>query len=271
MAETAVVTGAGRGFGREIARLLAGRGYEVLVTDVDESAAQATADAIGPAAWAMALDVRDPQDHRAAAAAASKRGRLTVWVNNAGVMRAAKAWEHSDDDVRLTVEANLLGVIWGSRAAIERMRDGGGHILNLGSLSAFGPVPGIGVYAASKHGVLGFTTSLQGDLDDAGVPIRVHVLCPDAAGTGLVQENIDSADASLVFSTPRMLTADEVAERAVALLDGRRIVLAVPRNRSLIGHATSLFPRSGLVALRVLRRLGERRRRKALEARRGVE
>ena len=58
---------------------------------------------------------------------------------------------------------------------------GGGQILILASMSSFGPVPGIGVYAATKAGVLGFTTSMQGDLDVAGIPIRVHALCPDAA------------------------------------------------------------------------------------------
>src|SRR5688500_1618526 len=119
---TAVVTGAGRGFGAGIARRLAGRGYAVLATDIDATAAQATAAAIGGDAWSLALDVRDPDAHRAAAAAAAERGRLDVWVNNAGTMRTVKTWEHADDDIRLMVDANLYGVIWGSRAAVEAMR-----------------------------------------------------------------------------------------------------------------------------------------------------
>ncbi len=97
----------------------------------------------------------------------AERGRLVVWVNNAGVLRTEKAWEHSDADVRLIIETNVLGVMWGSRAAIETMRTsatGDEHVLNLSSMSAFGPVPGLAVYASSKHAVLGFTTSLQGDL-----------------------------------------------------------------------------------------------------------
>ena len=65
---TAVVTGAGRGFGREIARRLAGRGFAVLATDIDFEAAGATAAEIGGGAWSMALDVRNPDAHRSAAA-----------------------------------------------------------------------------------------------------------------------------------------------------------------------------------------------------------
>ena len=79
-----------------------------------------------------------------------------------------------------------LGVIWGSHAAVEAMRSGPGdnrHIVNIASLSALMPVPGLAIYSATKHGVLGFTGSLQGDLMDAGIPITVHALCPDAADT----------------------------------------------------------------------------------------
>ena len=73
MPGVAVVTGAGRGFGRAIAARLAGRGYTVLATDVDEPAAAATAEQVG--GFSMELDVRDPEAHRAAARAAAERGR----------------------------------------------------------------------------------------------------------------------------------------------------------------------------------------------------
>src|SRR4051794_21276947 len=124
----------------------------------------------------MALDVRDPEAHRAAATAAAERGPLKAWFNNAGILRTDKTWAHSDDQVRQMVEANLLGVIWGSRTAVEAMRPGGGHIVNMASMSSFGPVPGLAVYGATKHAVLGFTGSLQGDLEQAGIPIRLHAV-----------------------------------------------------------------------------------------------
>ena len=189
MAGVAVVTGAGRGFGREVARRLAGRGYTVLCTDIDAESAAVTAEHVG--GFSMPLDVRDPDGHREAARLAAERGPLEVWVNNAGLLRTVKAWEHSDEEVRLLVDVNLLGVMYGSRAAVEAMRDGPGqnkHLINIASLSALSPVPGLAVYAATKHAVLGFTTSLQGDLNVARLPITVHAVCPDAADTEMVRE-----------------------------------------------------------------------------------
>jgi NAD(P)-dependent dehydrogenase (short-subunit alcohol dehydrogenase family) len=264
--ETAVVTGAGRGIGLEIARRLASRGYAVLATDVDPQAAERTAAELGEPAWGLGLDVRDPEGHRVAAAAAAERGTLRVWVNNAGVLRTQKVWMHSDDDVRLMVEANLLGVIWGSRAAVDAMRSGGGQIINIASLSAFGAVPGLSVYAGTKAGVLNFTTSLQGDLRQAGIDIAVHAVCPDSVGTDMVQERVGDPDSAIIFSAPRILTAAEVAERTVALLDSGKIVLVVPTWRGWVARSLAPFPRLGLKLLSAFRRSGERKRKKAANA-----
>jgi NAD(P)-dependent dehydrogenase (short-subunit alcohol dehydrogenase family) len=265
MDRVAVVTGAGRGMGREIARRLAQRGYAVLVTDIDVVAAQDTAEAIGDRAWSMAQDVRNAEGHRAAATAATERGRLEVWVNNAGVLRTEKAWDHPDGDVGTMVEANLLGVIWGSRAAVDAMREQGAdgserHIINMASMSSFGPVPGLAVYGATKHGVLGFSGSLQADLHDSGVAIRVHAVCPDAVETDMVRERGDDPDAAIIWSAPRMLGAGEVADRVVELLDSRRMVLVIPRWRGWLTRAIGMAPRAGMPLIGPLKRLGERQR-----------
>ena len=89
---SAVVTGAARGFGREIARRLVSRGHRVLITDLDAELVGATADELG--ATGIVADARVAADHRKVAAAASELGPVGVWVNNAGVLRAGKAWEH---------------------------------------------------------------------------------------------------------------------------------------------------------------------------------
>jgi NAD(P)-dependent dehydrogenase (short-subunit alcohol dehydrogenase family) len=261
--ETAVVTGAGRGIGREIARRLATRGYGVLATDVNLEAAQETAALLGDRVWPMGLDVRDEGTHRSAAAAAGERGPLKVWVNNAGILRTDKAWSHSDDEVRMMVDANVLGVVWGSRTAIEAMREGGGHIINMASMSSFGPVPGLAVYGATKHAVLGFSGSLQGDLEQAGIPIRVHAVCPDGVDTGMVRERQADPDSAIIFSAPRLLDPSEVAERAVALLDSDKIVLAIPRNRAWLTRVMAAFPRADLRMLELFRKAGEKKRQRA--------
>lgn len=262
---TAVVTGAGRGIGREVALRLARRGYDVLVTDVDEAGAQATAEAIGERGWSMRHDVRDPDSHRAVAQAAAERGPVEVWVNNAGVLRTEKAWEHSDDDVRLMTEANLLGVFWGSRAAVDAMRSGGGHLINMASMSAFGPVPGLAVYGATKHGVLGFTSSLQGDLEDAGIPIRVHAVCPDAVDTRMVRDRLDDEESAIIFSGgSKLLDPSDVADKIVDLLDSTAIILTIPRSRAGLARFAGRYPRAGLKTLSFFKKVGERNKQKAL-------
>ncbi len=256
----AVVTGGARGFGLEIARRLVARGHTVLVTDLDQAAVDEAVAALGARAHGRVADAADAGSQRDTAATAMALGRVGVWVNNAGVARAAKAWEHPDGDVDLTVRVNLLGVMHGSRAAIEAMRgSGGGRILNIGSMSSFGPVPGLAVYAATKAAVLSFTTSLQGDLDRAAIRIRAHVLCPDAADTAMVRDVRDQPDSAILFSSG-LLDPGKVADAAIELLDGRRIVKAMPVYRAAMVRGAALVPTTGLKAMGAMRRLGERRR-----------
>jgi NAD(P)-dependent dehydrogenase (short-subunit alcohol dehydrogenase family) len=247
--------------GRETARRLAERGYQVLVTDLNEQSAQETAELIGNGSWAMAQDVREAESHREVARAAAQRGQLKVWVNNAGILKTERVWDHSDDDVRLMVEVNLLATMWGARAALEVMRanPGGAHIVNMASMASFGPVPGLGVYAATKHGVLGLT---EGDLMLAGVPIRVHAVCPDLVDTGMMREHADNPAYALGFSGTKIYTPEEISEQIVKLLDSDRIVLSIPRNRMMVARAAGLFPRTGLRIARAFLGVGSRKQKK---------
>jgi NAD(P)-dependent dehydrogenase (short-subunit alcohol dehydrogenase family) len=250
--------------GRETGRRLAERGYQVLVTDLNEQGAQETAELIGNGAWAMAQDVRNADSHREVAKAAAERGRLKVWVNNAGILKTERIWDHSDDDVRLMVEVNLLATMWGARAALEVMRASpeGAHIVNMASMASFGPVPGLGVYAATKHGVLGLTESLQGDLMLARVPIRVHAVCPDLVDTGMMREHADNPAYALGFSGTKIYTPEEISEQIVKLLDSDQIVLSIPRNRMVVARMAGLFPRTGLRIARAFLGVGSRKQKK---------
>jgi NAD(P)-dependent dehydrogenase (short-subunit alcohol dehydrogenase family) len=257
---SAVVTGAARGFGLEIARRLAGRGHFVVLCDVDGDAVERAAMSLGARAAGVAGDVRDPDALRAVAATAAEDSPLDVWVNNAGVAPTGKAWDHEDDVVRRTVEVNLIGVMNGSRAAVEAMGSRGGQILNVASLAGLGPVPGFAVYAATKAAVLSFTVALEGDLQIAGLPIRTHVLCPDASDTRMVHDVAHHQDSALLFSGGALLDPGKVAGDAVAMLDGRRLVRTVPAWRAPIVRAGAMAPSVGLRVLRVLRWWGDRRR-----------
>ncbi len=215
------------------------RGYQVVVTDIDGVAAEATAAEIG-AAQGMQHDVRSADAHREVAAAATRHGTLTAWFNNAGIGDDGLLTDMSDDQVRRLVEVNLLGVMWGSRAALEAFGDTGGDIVNTASLSGLGPVPGLSVYAATKAGVVSLTTSLAAELPRH---VRVHALCPDGVKTQLVADMSDTGLAkALIHSGGRMLGVEEVAQAAVELIGTRRTVRTVPSWRGGMMRASSLAP-----------------------------
>ena len=104
-------------------------------------------------------------------------------------------------------------------------------------------MPGLAVYGATKHGVLGFTESLQGDLMMAGIPITVHCVCPDGADTQLVRGEADKEESAIIWSAPRMLSAAGGGRRTVALLDSKRLVEVIPRYRGWQARAAAMTPR----------------------------
>lgn len=262
----AVVTGAGKGIGFALAEQLADKGYQVLVTDIDGDAAQVAAEKIGRGAWAVGQDVRDVAGHAAVAAEAASRGPVRVWVNNAGVLFAGPAWEHPDQQLSSIIDVNVKGVFAGCAAAVDAMGAGGGRILNIASISALTPVPGLALYAATKAAVLSYTTSLQGDLDHAGLPIRVRALCPDVVGTDMVHDVEKDPGAALLFSGPKPLGEKEVAAAGLALLDSRQIFRVIPRWRGVMVRVGDITPSVGLKVLAMMRRTGDKVQAKAGQA-----
>ncbi len=261
MTTIAVVTGAGRGIGLRFAHRLADRGHRVILTDIDGDAARTAAAEVGRDAVGLAQDVRDLASHRDVAERAQDLGRLAVWVNNAGILFAGDAWTHSDEETTAILDVNLRGPIGGSTAAVAAMGARGGAILNVASISALTPVPGLALYAATKAAVLSYTTSLQGDLDHADLPIRVRALCPDVVGTTMVTDRQADPGAAMLFSGPKPLDADGVAAAGLELLDSRQLFRVVPRWRGTLARSVDAAPALGLPVVSLMRRLGDRRQR----------
>lgn len=234
-----VVTGAARGIGRGIAELMVARGYRVVVADVDGDAAVATAAEIG-AAQGMAQDVRDPASHREVAAAAAQHGDLSVWFNNAGVGFDGNLAVIAEERARDLVEVNLMGVMWGTRAAVEAFGDAGGDIVMTASLSGLGPVPGLSVYAATKAAVVSLAMSVNLETPRN---VRVHALCPDGVRTALLDQlDAGGMGSKLVHSGGHLLSVAEIAAEAVALVGSHRVVRTVPAWRAAVMRGTALFP-----------------------------
>lgn len=249
-----VVTGAARGIGRAIAEQMVARGHRVVVTDLDGDGVARTAAEIG-AAEGIAPDVRDPASHRAVAESAGRHGVLTAWFNNAGVAFDQDLVELTDEQVRTTVEVNLLGVMWGTRAAVDAFGTAGGDVVITSSLSALGPVPNLSAYAATKAAVLSLATSVNLETPRN---VRVHALCPDGVATPMVEGMVGGKAEKLVRSGGRLLTPDEVAAAAVGLVGSRRVVRTLPGWRSAVMRFGALMPSQTGPAMRLLELQGGR-------------
>jgi NAD(P)-dependent dehydrogenase (short-subunit alcohol dehydrogenase family) len=237
--ESCVVTGGARGIGRGIAERMVRRGYAVVVTDLDGEAARRTAEDIG-AALGLEQDVRDPASHRFVATTAADHGRLAVWFNNAGVGDDGFLVDLDDEQVHRLVGVNLLGYLWGMRAALGAFDGQGGDVVNLASLSGLGPVPGLSVYAATKAAVVSISMSVSAE---APKNVRVHALCPDGVRTALLDGmDVNGWGSQLTHSGARVLTVDEAAEAAVALVGTRRVVRTMPTWRGALVRTTTLAP-----------------------------
>lgn len=169
---TAVVTGAGRGIGAAVARRLALDGLHVVATDIDESAATATATSVS--GTSMRLDVRDPESVQRLVDSLEE---CHVLVNNAGVWRFTPLLTTSPDDFRHVMETNVLGTLLCTQAVAPLMASGGGgSIVNLTSLTARAITPFVGMYSASKAAVIALT--IQTALELASDGIRANAVGP---------------------------------------------------------------------------------------------
>jgi len=267
----ALVTGAVRGLGRAIAELLADRGYLVMVTDLSGEAASAAAAEIGRGALWAEVDVREhTQVERARDELIAAAGSLEVWVNNAGVLVTGPAWEQSEELRKLHLDVNALGTINGTVAAIDAMRGGagpgpGGHIINIASLAGISAVPGEAVYAASKHAVMGFSSSTVADLRLAGVRnIDISCVCPDGIWTPMLHDKLDDPQAALSFSGV-LLQPEDVVKAVGTVLDKPRPVTAIPRWRGALARLGAAFPSLSSAALPLLVTQGRRVQKKMVE------
>jgi NAD(P)-dependent dehydrogenase (short-subunit alcohol dehydrogenase family) len=259
---SAVVTGAGRGIGRAIAIELLGRGYQVVVTDLDEDAARTTAAEIG-APLGLGLDVRDALATRGVVEEARRLAPLGAFVCNAGVAFDDTLQDLIEDQIHLLVDVNVLGVVWGSRVATavfrEQAREGvkGGDIGIIASLSSHGPVPGLSLYAATKAAVLSLATSLSVELKKD--KIRVHAVCPDGVDTKMVADMRPDGEARELVGSGTFLQPQQVAHALVEMFGTRRVYRTLPASRGVMMRLASVAPGPFMSAEPVLRRIGRRK------------
>lgn len=245
--KVAVVTGGGRGIGRATAQSLARAGARVAIGDVDAAGAQRTAEELGDGVIGLELDVTDRPGFTDFLDDVERRlGPIDVLVNNAGIMPLGR-FDHEDEAIVIRqIEINLHAVIHGTKEAMKRMKPRGtGHIVNIASTAGKFGFPGGATYCACKHGVVGLSEAVRGELRGTGV--EVSVVMP-----GIVRTELASglAEARGVKS----VTAEQVADHIVDALQRPRFEVFVPRSIGpLTVFARALPRRAGDALTRVLK------------------
>jgi NAD(P)-dependent dehydrogenase (short-subunit alcohol dehydrogenase family) len=190
LGQLALVTGAGNGNGRAIALGLAAHGADVVVTDIDDNAAAATAREIqanGDRVWHYHLDVTDIEACRHLAdTVRSDAGDISILVNNAGIIiREGIDSERAAENWRRVLDVNLNGVFNVTHAFLPALRARHGSVINLGSIASFVGVADTLGYSPSKGGVKLLTQALARELAKDGV--RVNALAPGVIETAMTE------------------------------------------------------------------------------------
>jgi len=225
--KTAVLTGAGSGFGLECARIGAKLGMNLVLADVQQDAldrASAEMQALGAPVLAVQLDVAKAEQVEALGQAVLARfGAPHLVFNNAGVGSGGLIWENSAADWEWVIGVNLMGVAHGLRVFTPMMLEAAkkdpawsGHIVNTASMAGLLNAPNMGVYSASKHAVVSMSETLYQDLALVTDQISASVLCPFFVPTGISQSHRNRPqDTPSARPTRSQLIGQAMSDKAV--------------------------------------------------------
>jgi NAD(P)-dependent dehydrogenase (short-subunit alcohol dehydrogenase family) len=226
--KTAVLTGAGSGFGLECARIGAKLGMNLVLVDVQQDAldaATAEIEATGVQVLSRKVDVSSTEQMEALAADVAKTFGAPHFVfNNAGVGSGGLIWENSVKDWEWVLGVNLWGVVHGVRlftpmmlAAAKKDPTWRGHIVNTASMAGLLTPPNMGIYNVSKHAVVSLTETLYQDLKLVSDQVSASVLCPYFVPTGISQSHRNRpAELADEKATQSQLIGQAMSDKAVS-------------------------------------------------------
>ena len=240
------ITGGARGIGYNTAKELVRRGHRVAIGDIDDVTAKQAALELGITVVAR-LDVTDSDSFRNFLdLVETELGPIDVLINNAGIMPTGHAHEETDAVTRRQLEINVLGVIFGTKLALQRMLPRrSGHIINTASLAGELAVPGLATYCATKFAVIGFTDAARQEYRSSGV--QLSTVRPTFTNTELVAGT--SGAKGLRNAEP-----EEIARATADLIESPRAFVRVTRLAGGMVAAMKFVP--GQIASRLSTALG---------------
>jgi NAD(P)-dependent dehydrogenase (short-subunit alcohol dehydrogenase family) len=245
----AVVTGASAGVGRATARAFATAGFDVALLARGTAGLEAAAEevkALGSKPLIVPTDVSRFEEVDAAATAAEEAlGPIAVWINDAMTTVFAPSWETTPADFQRAVEVTFLGQVWGTQAALARMRPRDtGNIVNVGSALAFVGIPLQGAYCSAKFACRGFFESTRAELLHEGSHVRLTMVHLPAVNTPQFDWCETTFDRHPQPVAP--IYQPEIAAQHIlqAALDGRRSKILGSWNKMLV-FVDTLFPGFG--------------------------
>ncbi len=226
-----LVTGGASGLGLALATAFLERGDRVIVTDL--APCRDRPPAVPDAARYLRLDVRSEDEWRAARAEVERIwGGIDVVVNNAGIAQGGRIELLSEEDWRLIIDINLLGVVRGCRTFVPMLKgQGHGYLVNTASLAGLVHPPTMSSYTAVKAAVVAVSESLRWELAPFG--IDVSVICPSFFRTNLAS-SLNSSDPAASSFAGKLIDrsergADEIAVEVMAALDARQFLILPDR------------------------------------------
>ncbi|WP_395342811.1 SDR family NAD(P)-dependent oxidoreductase [Ningiella sp. W23] len=221
-----LITGAGTGFGRELAIALNSRGAKLILTDIDKNSLTQTYNYLGEQSNALTLcgDVANEEHCEAAVSLAIEQfTRLDFAVNNAGIAHPQGAMHEMTEEIYdRQFAVNVKGVGFGMKHQAKAMlKQADGHILNVSSLAGLGGAPKGGAYSAAKHAVIGMTKTAA--IEYARYNVRVNAICPFFSPTNIMnieglKSDEDKMKLGLGSPMKRISRVDEIVNVMVLML-----------------------------------------------------
>lgn len=255
-----VITGAARGIGRMLARELIRRNkFDLLLVDIDGIRLREEFPDESNHILLKDADVSQAKDWEEIKTLVKHEfPQLDFLVNNAAVITPGWSYEIAPEDIERQVDVNIKSVMLGTRYLGRLMvKQGSGHIINIASLAGLAPVPGIGIYSATKFAVRGFSLACALEMKEKGV--HVTAICPDLVDTDMLDLQLDYEEAAITFSgKTQPLKPEDVVKAIIEAMDNHPLEVGLPASRRMTARLAGMFPSIAMRLLKPVRKKGIR-------------